>query len=222
MLLRVLLSLFLLGAPLVAAAQELGTVNFAFDSAELDAEAQAQVAAIADRLKENPSYKPTVVVGFTDAVGSTGYNDALGLRRARAVTAALEAAGVGVSRIGDVSSRGKRELLVSVMGPSRQNRRVTVTLGDMLQACRSFREIPLTRASVGDELQTDIEQRLSEADTFYEQLAVARQSGAAFQMAGAAREDCFIAAGYDADSLRKVEYAQRCFCSSARMRVALR
>lgn len=220
--LKILSLLFMLFVPAALTAQDIGTVNFAFDSAEIDAEAQAQIAAIATRLKETPSYKPTVVVGYTDAVGSFGYNDALGLRRARAVTEALRAQGVAVDRIGDVSSRGERALLVSVQGPERQNRRVTVTLDDMLRACKSFREIPLTQASVGEELRRDLTQRHSEARQFYEQLAVARQSGAAFQMAGAAREDCFIAAGYDASALRMVEYAQRCICSSARMRVALR
>ncbi|MEO9652473.1 MAG: OmpA family protein [Roseobacter sp.] len=221
MLFRMLFLLAFLAVPVAAVSQDIGTVNFDFDSAELDAEALATISEIATRLKENPSYKQTVVVGFTDAVGGLGYNDSLGLRRARAVSDALRNEGVEVDRIGDVSSRGKRELLVNVTGPERLNRRVTVTLGDMLQACRSFREIPLTTSSVGAELQTDIEQRLSEADQFYDQLAVVRQTGAAFQMAGAAREDCFVAAGYDSDSLRKVEYAKRCFCSSARMRVAL-
>lgn len=211
----------LLAVPVTVAAQDVGTVNFDFDSDVLDAEATAKVEEIATRLKENPSYKPTVVIGFTDAVGGFGYNDALGLRRARAVTAALAAQGVTVDRIGDVSSRGERDLLVRVSGPERANRRVTVVLGDILGSCRSFRDIPLTVNAVGDPLQGDLEQRLSEADAFYAQLATQRRSGAAFQMAGAAREDCFIATGYDADALRKVEYAQRCICSSTRMRTAL-
>ncbi|MEM1076058.1 MAG: OmpA family protein, partial [Pseudomonadota bacterium] len=187
----------------------------------LDDEARAKISEISDQLKSNPSYKPTVVIGFTDAVGSNPYNDELGLRRARAVSDALVAAGVQVDGIGDVESRGKRQLLVSVAGPERQNRRVTVSLGDILGACRSYREIPLTTASVGEELQTDIEARLSEARRFYNQLATSARNGAAFQMAGAAEEDCKIAAGYETSALRKVEYSQKCFCSSARMRVAM-
>ncbi len=35
------------------------------------------------------------------------------------------------------------------------------------------------------------------------------------------QDDCSQAVGFDGGSLRKVEYAKRCFCSSARMRTAL-
>jgi hypothetical protein len=91
-----------------------------------------------------------------------------------------------------------------------------------MAACRSYREIPLTQASVGGELQTDLEARLIEAANTYQELSVQRRDGSAFQMAGSAREDCTIAVSYKADAIRKVEYAQKCFCSSARMRVALR
>ncbi|MFK7879674.1 OmpA family protein [Roseobacter sp.] len=204
-----------------ASAQEFGTINFDFDSDRLDAQGLEDVAQIAQQLKERQSYKPTVVVGFTDAVGSFGYNDNLGQRRAERVAAALEAQGVPVNRIGSVASRGERELLVSVAGPERRNRRVTVTLGEIMNACRTYREIPLTPASVGEELQTDLVARLTEAVQSFDALAASRRDGAAFQMAGAAREDCGIAVGYSADAIRKTEYAQKCFCSSARMQAAL-
>jgi hypothetical protein len=207
--------------PIGAFAQAIGTVNFPFDSDQLDADAQAQVMQIAIALKARQSYKPTVVVGFTDAVGASGYNDDLGLRRAKRVVAALEAEGVAVSRIGGVSSRGERELLVSVLGPERQNRRVTVTLGEIMAACRTYREVPITQSSVGAELQGDLSARLVEAVGAFDQLANSGTNGSAFQMAGSAREDCGIAVGYAGDALRKAEYAQKCFCSSARMRTAL-
>jgi hypothetical protein len=181
----------------------------------------AEIERIAEHLKENPSYKQSVVIGYTDAVGGASYNDSLGLRRATAVANALKARGVDIGRIGDVSSRGERELLVSVLGPERLNRRVTVSLGDIMAACRSYREVPLTQASVGEELQHDLEARLLEAANNYKQLAAQRRDGSAFQMAGAAQEDCTIAVSYNSDAIRKAEYAQKCFCSSARMRVAL-
>ncbi|PRY25335.1 OmpA family protein [Aliiruegeria haliotis] len=206
--------------PLQLHAQTVGTINFDFDSATLDAEALAKVATIAEQLKTNPSYKPTVVVGHTDAVGSYGYNQSLGLRRAQAVANALVAAGAPVARVGTVESRGKNELLVAVSGPERRNRRVTVTLEDMLAACRSWRDIGLDASAVGEALQNDLNTRLGEAVSFYQQLASSGGNGPAFQMAGAAREDCGNAVGFDGGSVRKVEYAQRCMCSSARMRVA--
>lgn len=215
----VLFSVLFLVLPSALSAQDVGTINFAFDSDVLDAEAQAEVQAIAERLKASSNYKPTVVIGHTDAVGSYGYNQDLGMRRANAVANALLAQGVPVSRIGTVESRGKNELLVRVSGPERRNRRVTVTLEDMLAACRSWRDVGLTKASVGPALQSDLSGRLNEAVAFYDQLTASGVNGPAFQMAGAAREDCGIAVGLEGTG-RKVEYAQRCLCSSARMRVA--
>ena len=214
----IFLTLFVFLSP--AAAQDVGTVNFAFDSDVLDAEAQKKIAEIAERLKATSSYKPTVVVGHTDAVGSSAYNQGLGLRRAQAVANALIAAGVPVDRIGTVDSHGKNQLLVRVDGPERQNRRVTVTLEDMLKACRSWRDIGLTSASVGEDLQRDLVARMNEAVAFYAQLQASGSIGPAFQMAGAAREDCGIAVGFNGYAIRKVEYAQRCMCNSTRMRVA--
>lgn len=206
--------------PMQLQAQEIGTVNFAFDSAVLDSDAQATVAAIAERLKANPSYKPTVVVGHTDAVGGQGYNQDLGLRRAKAVADALVALGAPVGRIGTVESRGKNELLVRVSGPERRNRRVVVTLDDILAACGSWRDVGLTQAAVGPKLDQDLLARLSEAVTYYDHFANSGGNGPAFQMAAAAREDCGNAVGFVDRAHRKLEYAQRCICSSARLRVA--
>ena len=204
-----------------ALAEDVGTVNFAFDSDQLDPEGRQQVAEIAARLKAVNSYKPTVVVGYTDAVGSSPYNLDLGQRRARTVADALVAAGVPVDRFGSVSSRGQNDLLVRVASAERRNRRVTVTLQEILAACPSYREVALAQSAVGEALQTDLAARLSEAVATYSRLTASGTNGPAFQMAGAAREDCGQAVGYDAASVRKLEYAKRCFCSSARMRTAL-
>ncbi|MFV0360471.1 OmpA family protein [Tropicimonas sp.] len=214
------LSFLAFGLPRAATAQDIATVNFAFDSDVLDTQAQAQLKTVAENLRASGNYRPTVVIGYTDAVGSAGYNQGLGMRRARAVANALVADGVPVSRIGTVESRGERELLVRVSGPERANRRVTVTLEQMLAACRSWRDVGLTPASVGPMLQSDLDARLNEAVAYHDQLAASGRNGAAFQMAAAARADCGTAVGFGG-TLRKVEYAQRCFCSSARMRVAL-
>ena len=202
-------------------AQAIGTVNFDFDSDRLDSEGQSQVTGIADQLRETPAYKQTVVVGYTDAVGTGGYNDALGLRRARQVAEALEALGIPVGRIGSVSSRGERDLLVAVTGRERANRRVTVTLSDILGACRSHREIPIRTSDIGAGLQQDLLSRLEQASRQRSSLGANGTNTAAYQMAGAARLDCRQATAQSDGSQRKLEYAQRCFCSSARLQVAL-
>ncbi|NRB35777.1 MAG: OmpA family protein [Rhodobacteraceae bacterium] len=219
---RVILCVMTMCLPGWVSAQAIGTVNFDFDVDQLDAEAKAKVAEIAAQLDAIDSYKPTVVIGHTDAVGTSGYNFDLGLRRARNVAAALTTAGVTVDRIGDVESRGKTQLLVNVTGPERVNRRVTVSLGEILDACRSYRAVEIKASAGGSaELQQDLRDRLTEAVTTYAQLAATGANGPAFQMAGATQDDCSQAVGFDGGSLRKVEYAKRCFCSSARMRTAL-
>lgn len=219
---RVIATVFALFAfSTILAAQTLGTVYFEFDSDQLDGETRAQVAEIAERLKASPSYKPTVVVGYTDAVGSASYNQGLGKRRARRVEAALVEAGVPVSRIGVVSSRGENDLVVEVATAERRNRRVRVTLEDMLAACRTYREIDLNPAGFGQEFQSDLRARLDEAVAAYAQFSSDGRNAAAFQMAGAARFDCGIATELDLQAGRKKEFGQKCFCNSARLRVAL-
>ncbi|KIC43866.1 cell envelope biogenesis protein OmpA [Ruegeria sp. ANG-S4] len=218
---RLVLFLCVILFPLSAQAETFGTVNFNFDSDQLDAQGQQQVAEIAERLKAVRSYKPTVVVGYTDAVGSSGYNQNLGQRRANTVARALIAAGVPVDEIGQISSRGKNDLLIAVTTADRRNRRVTVGLAEILGACRSYRDIPIAENAAGDELQSDLTDRLQVAASQYQVLTNSGQNGPAFQMAGAAREDCGKAVGLNADSIRKIEYAKRCFCSSARLEAAL-
>ena len=210
-----------LAMPGLARAQDLGTVFFDFGSAVLDAEARAEVEAIARSIKDSPSYRPTVVVGHTDAVGSAEYNMRLGQRRAQAVAEALTAQGVPVSRIGTVSSRGKTELVVAVATAERRNRRVEVSLDEMLAACRSFRQIDLNPAGFGEAFESDLRSRLVEASGAFERFAADGRNGPAFQMAGAAKHDCGIATSLGASEPRKLEYGQRCFCNSARLRVAL-
>lgn len=213
------LALFLIAGN--ALAQDLGTVLFDFDSDTLDTQSQSQVDEIAETLKENPSYKPTIVVGYTDAVGTSVYNQDLGQRRARAVASALTTAGVPVSRIGTVASRGENDLVVAVATAERLNRRATVTLDDMMAACRSYRNIDLNPAGFGDEFQSDLQARLDRAVSSYVRFAADGRNGPAYQMAGAAKYDCGIAVGLQTNESRKLEYGQKCFCNSARLQVAL-
>ena len=221
LLLKIVLCFGVVLFPTLSAAQAVGTINFDFDSAELDAEANVDIDRIADQLKATDTYKPTVVVGYTDAVGTTAYNRTLGQQRAQVVADALVARGVPVERIGTIKSRGETELLVAVATPERANRRVTVSLDDMLAACRTYRNIGLTQAAIGDALQADLVSRLQTALSAEQRFTAAGGNSDAFQMAGAARADCSAAVGYEFDATRKLEYSKRCFCSSARLQVAL-
>lgn len=101
------------------------TVNFAFDSAVLDGEAQQALIRQADWIRQFPEVRFRVY-GHTDLVGSPAYNKALGLRRAKAVVAFLASQGISRSRLEAVASFGETQPLVYVQTEERRNRR-TVT-----------------------------------------------------------------------------------------------
>lgn len=101
------------------------TVNFAFNSSQLDAQAQAALRQQADWIRQFPEVRFRVY-GHTDLVGSAAYNKSLGLRRAKAVVAFLASQGISTSRLEAVASYGKTQPLVYTQGPERKNRR-TVT-----------------------------------------------------------------------------------------------
>jgi outer membrane protein OmpA-like peptidoglycan-associated protein len=100
-------------------------INFDFNSAVLDAEAQAILRQQADWIRQFPEVRFRVY-GHTDLVGSAAYNQALGLRRAQAAVRFLEAQGISRSRLEAVASFGKTRPLVNTTAPNRENRR-TVT-----------------------------------------------------------------------------------------------
>ncbi|WP_343079795.1 OmpA family protein [Ostreiculturibacter nitratireducens] len=101
------------------------TVNFEFNKATLDAEAQAVLRRQADWIKQFPEIRFRVY-GHTDLVGSDAYNKRLGLRRAQAVVSFLVGQGISRSRLEAVASFGETQPLVFTQAPERQNRR-TVT-----------------------------------------------------------------------------------------------
>ena len=107
------------------AADVQNTVNFEFDSAVLDAEAQAILRRQADWIRQFPEIRFRVY-GHTDLVGSDAYNKALGQRRANAVVGYLVSQGVSRARLEAVASFGETRPLVYTEGPERANRR-TVT-----------------------------------------------------------------------------------------------
>ena len=107
------------------AAEAPTTITFAFNSAALDAQAQAVLAQQARWIRQFPEAHFRVY-GHTDLVGSPAYNQALGLRRAQAAVAYLIAQGVGRTQLEAVASFGETRPLIATTAPERANRR-TVT-----------------------------------------------------------------------------------------------
>lgn len=107
------------------AAEVPSQINFAFDSAQLDASAQRILLQQAAWIKQFPEARFRVY-GHTDAVGSESYNKRLGQRRANAAVAFLTQQGISRSRLEAVVSFGKTRPLVATQDRDRRNRR-TVT-----------------------------------------------------------------------------------------------
>jgi len=107
------------------ASEVLTTVNFAFNSAQLDAGAQDTLRAQARWIKQFPEVRFRVY-GHTDAVGSQSYNKSLGMRRARTAVNFLVGQGIDRSRLEAVVSFGETQPLIVTQGRERRNRR-TVT-----------------------------------------------------------------------------------------------
>ncbi len=108
-------------------------VLFDFDRANLRPDGHAALARAAELLRSYPQ-APVAVDGHTDGKGSDAYNDALSLRRAQVVAAALGPAAAG--RRLAVRGHGRHEPLAAETRPdgsddpdSRQrNRRVAITI----------------------------------------------------------------------------------------------
>lgn len=101
------------------------TITFAFNSAVLTPEAQRTLDKQADWIRQFPELRFSVY-GHTDLVGSNGYNNALGKRRAQAVVAYFASKGISKSRLAALVSYGKTRPVVATSGPEEANRR-TVT-----------------------------------------------------------------------------------------------
>lgn len=108
------------------------TINFDFDSAQLDANARAVLDEQATWIKQFPEVRFRVY-GHTDAVGSSGYNKSLGLRRARAAVRYLSSRGISRSRLEAVVSYGETQPLIVSQGRERQNRRTVTEVSGFLK-----------------------------------------------------------------------------------------
>jgi peptidoglycan-associated lipoprotein len=107
------------------AAEVPDTINFAFNSAELSDEARSILKKQADFIRQFPEVRFRVF-GHADKVGSNGYNQRLGLRRAQAAVAYLSSLGISRSRLEAVVSYGETRPLIATNAAEVRNRR-TVT-----------------------------------------------------------------------------------------------
>ena len=107
------------------AAEVPDTINFAFNSSELSDEARAILKKQADFIRQFPEVRFRVF-GHTDKVGSNGYNQRLGLRRAQAAVAYLSSLGISRSRLEAVVSYGETRPIIATNEAEVRNRR-TVT-----------------------------------------------------------------------------------------------
>ncbi len=101
---------------------------FATGGATLKTEARESIAAVVAFVDRDPSAR-IVVEGHTDSTGSTSANQALSQRRADAVRATLEGAGVDAARITTIGVGSERPVASNETAEGRsRNRRVDIIL----------------------------------------------------------------------------------------------
>ena len=99
-------------------------IYFAYNSAEIRAQSDSTLDAIAAMMKRDPTWKLTVT-GHTDNVGGDASNLALSQRRAAAVKAALVSRGIAADRLAtDGSGASSPKATNSTLVGRAQNRRV--------------------------------------------------------------------------------------------------
>lgn len=109
------------------------TINFEFNSAELSEEAKSVLKKQADFIRQFPEVRFRVF-GHTDLVGSVGYNQKLGMRRAQAAVAYLSSLGISKSRLEAVISYGKTRPLIATNEPEMRNRRTVTEVSGFVQS----------------------------------------------------------------------------------------
>ena len=114
------------------AAEVPSTINFAFNSSQIDGEAAAALSRQANWIKQFPELRFSVY-GHTDLVGSNGYNKSLGLRRAQAAVNYLVGQGISRSRLQALVSYGETQPLVVTQDQERRNRRTVTEVSGFVQ-----------------------------------------------------------------------------------------
>ncbi len=109
------------------------TINFAFNSAQLDADARATLRRQATWIRQFPEVRFSVF-GHTDLVGSQAYNQRLGQRRARAAVNYLVSQGIDRSRLEALVSLGETQPIVATENRERRNRRTVTEVSGFVQS----------------------------------------------------------------------------------------
>lgn len=108
-------------------------VTFEFDKSDLDENAKAILREQADWIRQFPEIRFSVY-GHTDLVGSNAYNQALGLRRARAVVNYLVSQGVSRSRLKALVSFGETRPVIDTPNRERRNRRTVTEVSGVVES----------------------------------------------------------------------------------------
>lgn len=114
------------------AAEVPSTINFAFNSSQIDGDAAAALARQANWIKQFPELRFSVY-GHTDLVGSNAYNKSLGLRRAQAAVNYLVSQGISRSRLQALVSYGETQPLIVTQDQERRNRRTVTEVSGFVQ-----------------------------------------------------------------------------------------
>ena len=109
------------------------TINFAFNSAVLEPEAQAILREQAKWIRQFPEVRFRVY-GHTDLVGSAAYNRRLGQRRANAAVNYLVSQGVDRRRLEAVASFGETQPIVQTQSRERRNRRTVTEVSGLVKS----------------------------------------------------------------------------------------
>lgn len=109
------------------------TINFEFNKSDLSDEAKAILQKQANFIRQFPEVRFRVF-GHTDLVGSAGYNQSLGMRRAEAAVSYMVSLGVDKSRLEAVVSYGKTRPLIATNEPEARNRRTVTEVSGFVQS----------------------------------------------------------------------------------------
>lgn len=98
------------------------TVFFAFDSAQLTAEAKAKLDRLYTRVSGDSTIVRANIVGYADEIGSDSYNQKLSERRATAVHNYLKGMGYDRSNVTEVRALGERSSADKCKGLARKDK----------------------------------------------------------------------------------------------------